>query len=208
MSESINDTLLKISDVARLLNFSEVTIKRWIYQGKISSTKTPGGQYRIPLSEVERIKTMGQPAAGEGVSSPVDHLGQPVSIARDLLILLVEDVVETQGFISYWLRQQGHRVDLANDGAKALQLLSTYKPDLVITDLRMPDVNGFELIRAIRNSPHLSDLPVIAISIYVSKEGEDFLGYREEAFQAGANAVLSKPFDYETLEMEIVKVLS
>jgi CheY-like chemotaxis protein len=94
----------------------------------------------------------------------------------------------------------GYRVIRAQDGVEALDLARESTPDLIITDVNMPRMNGIDLIRAIRNADHgLAGVPIVAITAYGSS-------FCLEARDAGANEAISKPLGYENVQ-EIVDSL-
>ena len=98
----------------------------------------------------------------------------------DKVILIVDDSATVRKFVSVSLTMQGFKVVAASDGMDALEKLPLEKIDLVITDLNMPNMDGFELIRALRDSPEYRDLPVIILSSLgdsVSKERGQQLGH-------------------------------
>lgn len=91
-------------------------------------------------------------------------------------ILIVEDSIEALIQLKDILEPQGYRIDTARDGAEALELLARRRPDLVILDLMMPEVDGFEVLRRLRESEDNQHLPVVILSAkYVSKEELSFL---------------------------------
>jgi two-component system chemotaxis response regulator CheY len=109
-------------------------------------------------------------------------------------VLLVEDSSTMRGFVATALEAAGITdVTQAPSGFAALQALPHGRFDLVITDVNMPDINGLELIRFVRNSPGLAALPLIVIST----EGRE--RDRERCLKLGANEYLAKPFPPEAL---------
>jgi putative two-component system response regulator len=91
------------------------------------------------------------------------------------------------------LESAGHRVILAADGAAALRMLSAHACDLVLCDVSLPDLDGFEVCRAIKQAPATQDTPVVLLV-----DGDDEL-QRQRAFQAGADDVAAKPVDLTAL---------
>jgi CheY-like chemotaxis protein len=108
-------------------------------------------------------------------------------------ILLVEDTPELRRLFARLLTHRGLEVCEAADGQEALDRLSTFAPDVVLTDLMMPVVDGFELIRRIRAMAVLDGVPVVAMTAATSAEAV------REALAAGAAEVLAKPLDGWTL---------
>jgi CheY-like chemotaxis protein len=102
------------------------------------------------------------------------------------VILIVEDHVDTRQMYAEFFADQYH-VMQAGDGAEALSLMQADRPDIVITDLSLPGVDGFELVTRIRRDPQLARIPIICLSGY----GGD--GHDRRAIEAGCDRVLLKP---------------
>ncbi|MCG8473658.1 MAG: response regulator [Desulfobacterales bacterium] len=112
---------------------------------------------------------------------------------RSPKILVVEDSSTTRKVISMTLGKKGYRIVEAVDGLEALSCLSEGTPDLVLLDIILPKMNGYELLSIIRNRPVFRDLPVIMLT---SKDG--FMS-RVKGKMGGASAYLTKPFNPSTL---------
>ena len=116
----------------------------------------------------------------------------------DDVILLVENEVITRNAFADALRREGHQVIEAEDGAQALSLLEKSHFDLVMTDLIMPRINGFELTAEIRRkSPHM---PIILISAFLSEEGGRIIS-------GGSAEFLHKPVDSADLIASVQRLL-
>jgi CheY-like chemotaxis protein len=111
-------------------------------------------------------------------------------IEKNRRVLLVEDAPFLRYAFGRLLRTHGYDVMEAGDGQEALECVSYFQPDLVITDLMMPVMDGVELIEALRNNPDTADLPVLAVTADGSAR------FQERARAAGAQAVLAKPIDF------------
>lgn len=116
-------------------------------------------------------------------------------------VLLVEDSIPTRKMISTLLIKQGLKVEIAIDGAQALEILPNISPDLVVLDIVMPKMNGYELCRTIKSNPQTKDLPVVICSA----KGEDFDRYW--GMKQGADAYIAKPFEGKELIATIKQVL-
>lgn len=116
-------------------------------------------------------------------------------------ILLAEDHADSREMLAVMLEMDGYRVVRAQDGVEALDLARADRPDLIITDVNMPRMNGIDLIRAIRSSAdHLSEVPIVAITAYGSS-------FCLEARDAGANEALAKPLGYENVQEIVTNLL-
>src|ERR1700754_2527728 len=115
------------------------------------------------------------------------------SYDKNYRVLLVEDAPFLRYAFGRLLRMHGFDVMEANDGREALECVSEFRPQLVVTDLAMPVMDGVELIRRLRANPLTADLPVVAITA-------DSPGQAElRARAAGAVDFVTKPVDLPTL---------
>ena len=126
----------------------------------------------------------------------------PSSAEEERLVLVVDDSVTVRKVTSRLLERQGMSVMTAKDGVEAVSVLQERKPDIVLLDIEMPRMDGFEVARQIRRDERLSDLPIVMIS---SRTGDK---HTERARELGVNRFLGKPFqENELLETidELVK---
>ena len=108
-------------------------------------------------------------------------------------VLIVDDSRTTRGYHEAILSSGGYRVVAASDGSEALERLFEEPFDLVLTDVNMPGMDGFELIRRIRANAEWAAMPVVILSTDV-RDGE-----RKKGYAAGANLYLGKPSSPESL---------
>jgi len=118
-----------------------------------------------------------------------------------LTILVVDDDLGTRLSISDYLELSGYSVITANDGQEALAMVEAYHPDLIVTDIVMPRMNGYELVRQVRQQPQFRLLPVILLTARTRTQ-ERILGY-----QSGCDLYLPKPFELEELAAAIRNLL-
>jgi chemosensory pili system protein ChpA (sensor histidine kinase/response regulator) len=123
----------------------------------------------------------------------------PADRDRPLHVLFVDDSVSVRKVAERALKQLGVEVTLATDGADALDKLRTGRFDLVFTDLEMPRMHGYELIRELRFLPAFQTLPVVVVT---SRSGKK---HRDEAQMLGASEYLTKPFTSRSLAAALVK---
>src|ERR1043165_1671257 len=107
-------------------------------------------------------------------------------------ILVVDDEVPLLRALLGRLRIAGYEVDLASCGADGLAG-AAQRPDVILLDIRMPDIDGFEVNRRLKADPRTSEIPVIFLSANVQDSA------RQAAISAGAAAFLTKPYDSKTL---------
>ncbi|WP_096608268.1 response regulator [Calothrix sp. NIES-2100] len=118
-----------------------------------------------------------------------------------LTILVVDDDLGTRLSISDYLELSGYLVITANDGQEALVMVEEFHPDLIVTDIVMPRMNGYELVRRVRQKSEFRLLPVILLTAR-TKTQERILGY-----QSGCDLYLPKPFELEELAAAIRNLL-
>jgi DNA-binding response OmpR family regulator len=117
--------------------------------------------------------------------------------------LIIDDSADTREFLTLLLEKQGFEVFTASDGDDGLETFRKHRPDVVITDIFMPNKEGLEVITEIRNIDE--QIGIIAISGY--KDNNGGMDYLEVAKQFGAQATLEKPFDNEELMKVIEEVI-
>ncbi|MCU0412666.1 MAG: response regulator [Bacteroidetes bacterium] len=117
-------------------------------------------------------------------------------------VLIVDDSPTVRKFVSVSLSMQGFSVVAACDGMDALEKLPQSKFDLVITDLNMPNMDGFELIKALRENPDYKDLPVIILTSLGDEAN------KEQGAKLGVNSYVVKPFSLEKIQYEVSKYVS
>jgi DNA-binding NarL/FixJ family response regulator len=118
-----------------------------------------------------------------------------------LTILIADDDPGTRLSVSDYLELSGYIVVAAENGQKALDLVNQYQPHLIVTDITMPQMDGYELVRQVRRQPAFRLLPVIFLTARTNTE-ERIRGY-----QLGCDAYLPKPFDLEELGAVIRNLL-
>ena len=101
-----------------------------------------------------------------------------------------------------WLTEAGFLVDQAHNGMQALERALESRPNVVVTDLKIPGIDGFELTRRLKQDPRTSDIPVLAVTGYAA-----FASDPDRARRAGCAAVLQKPCSPEDLEAAIRSVI-
>jgi two-component system, chemotaxis family, chemotaxis protein CheY len=117
-------------------------------------------------------------------------------------ILAVDDSATVRKFVSVALTMQGFTVVTACDGMDALEKLPNQQVDIVITDLNMPNMDGFELIKALRDNPAYKDIPVIILTSLTDDVSKD------RGAGLGVNSYLVKPFSLEKIQYEVSKYVN
>jgi two-component system cell cycle response regulator DivK len=118
------------------------------------------------------------------------------------LIMLVDDYVDNREVYAHYLRYKGYRVEEAEDGHQALEKASRFRPDLIVMDLALPGLDGWEATRRLKSDPETKSIPVIALT------GHAMEGQSERARAAGCDAFVVKPCEPSQLEARIRSLLS
>jgi CheY-like chemotaxis protein len=117
-------------------------------------------------------------------------------------ILVVDDYSDNRTLLAAWLRAKGFKVVEAADGKEGLRQANRSNPDLILMDLAMPELDGIEATRQIRQRRTLSRTPIFAISAYATHD------VKEDALSAGCTEVFAKPLDLASLLSKIQSTLS
>lgn len=113
--------------------------------------------------------------------------------SQNTTILVVDDVTDNLILISLALQNNGYRVLTASSGEEAIKITLLAKPDLILMDIAMPEMDGLMATRRIRKHPELLHMPVIALTAFETQ------GFRQAALEAGFDGYLTKPIDFEKL---------
>ncbi len=103
-------------------------------------------------------------------------------------VLVIDDDLPLRGMLAAALRQHGFQVLLAGDGAEGQRALTIHHPDVVLLDLAMPNVNGWDFLQRLKETGHLGRIPIIVVSAHLRVEPQAVL-------QMGVSAILPKPFN-------------
>ena len=116
-------------------------------------------------------------------------------------ILIVEDNESNLYLTRFILEKHGYQVIEAREGIQGVELATKEKPDLVLMDIQLPDINGLEVVRRIRASKTVHEIPIVALSSYA------MVGDREKSLAAGCTGYIEKPINPDTFMAEIEKFL-
>ena len=115
-------------------------------------------------------------------------------------ILIVDDFDDTRLLLRTWLEKKGYRVIEAENGKEAVTTAEDKRPDLIIMDVEMPELDGLSATRQIRALENFERVPIVAVSAYGADQ------FRADALNAGCNEYVSTPFEPEELE-ELISTL-
>lgn len=177
--------LVSSSEAAKLLNVSLRTVQLWVEKGVLTAWKTPGGHRRISLESVQKMLHEQDVQAG--------------FITEKLKVLIVEDDAQQRKLYSKFFTKWSLPVEvsLVEDGFQGLMKVGADKPDLLITDLMMPSMDGIQMINAIRENDENHDLKIIVITA-LDKDAEEVVRLRSENI-----TVMHKPLSFDDLKRAV-----
>ena len=117
-------------------------------------------------------------------------------------LMLVEDEEELVRIVQTYFRDEGYEVRIALNGEEGLKLLQEFSPDVIVSDVKMGRMDGFEFFEALLKIPKLAKIPVIFLTIMDDRASV------ERATKLGAAGYMTKPFDVEELHEKIKEVLA
>jgi len=178
----MSKSYLTPNKVAELLMVSPTAVRQWAEKGELSALLTPGGHRRFLPSEVERF------ARSRGITLNLCE-------SEDLRVLIVDDDEGMSLFLTELLESVDDSVlaETANNGFAAGLKVRKLKPQIVLLDLMMPGLDGFQVCRLLKSDPATKSIRIIVMTGYASPENV------ESAILAGAEACISKPIDTDDL---------
>ena len=178
---------LKPNEIAAYCDVHQRTVSRWIANGQLKGHKLPGrGNYRVLLEDfLNFLQRQQMPLPGELLTNTASQDRQESGIKR---VLIIDDEAAIRQAIRRVLLPTRYDIIAAEDGFQAGVKMIAERPDLVILDLSMPGLDGFDVIRFVRQRPELKDLKILVLSGLAPSE-------LDEAVRLGANEAISKPFD-------------
>jgi len=186
------EDILTVFQASKYCNVSPKTIINWIEAGHIEAYKTVGGHRRIKKSDMENFMRK------QGIPIPEQEI-----VGERKRILIVDDdpiIVETlvQGLEE---EEYDYEIISASDGFEAGLQVNHFKPHLLILDIMMPDIKGFEVCKKIKTNEQTKNTKIIVLSAYL--DDEKFKKMKEY----GADICFSKPLPLPQLKEEVAKML-
>ncbi|MBW1854653.1 MAG: response regulator [Thermodesulfobacteriota bacterium] len=184
--------IFTVSQASKYCKVAPKTIINWIEAGHINAYRTVGGHRRIKKEDLDRFLEEHQMPAFE--ESSEDTRKKILVVDDDQII--VETIVQS-------LEEDEHGYELisAADGFEAGIQVSHFKPDLIILDIMMPDINGYEVCKKIKSKPETKHIKIIVLSAYLDDEN-----YKQME-EYGADACFSKPLPLPELKQQVAKLL-
>jgi len=183
-------TVFTTGEAAKICKVSQQTIIRCFDSGQLKGFRVPGSRFRrIPRDVLYKFMK------DNGIPTDALESGRRKALVVDddtELVELITDVLEADGRFE---------IRVANNGFDAGMMVKEYKPDVLILDVMLPDINGKDVCERVRSDSTLDDVQIICISGMVEADKVDDLK------KAGANDFLQKPFEVETLIEHVCKLL-
>jgi len=178
---------LTLGQAATYLGVAQSTVRKWSDAGRLSAFYTPGGHRRFRRGDLDAF------LAGSSGGT---------ATAEKPLVLIVDDDEQLREFVRVNLEMDGYVVREARSAGEGLSALEEEPPDLVLLDVMMPQVDGFEMLRRMQEQHGLGSVPVIMFSGKVDEETAS------RAAREGAQAFIGKPFDPQALIESTKQLLS
>lgn len=189
--ERVKKTFCTTREAAQLLGVSLRTAQLWVERGLLEAWKTGGGHRRISRDSINRL--LADPGE-RAVGSAGDHTAAAATDAP-LSVMVVEDEAALRRVyeltLTRWPSQP--KVVTVGDGYEALVRLGLSRPDMLITDLRMPGMDGVRMLRSIRETPELAGMAIVVVTGLDPAEIEELGGVPDDI------PVLPKPIPFDHL---------
>ena len=169
---------LTLGQAAKYLGVAQSTIRKWSDQGRVPAFYTPGGHRRYRRPDLDNF---------------LNRSGPGGSMQQGPLVLIVDDDERVREYVRVNLEMEGYAVREAGSAEEGLGVLDEVSPDLILLDVMMPEVDGWEMLRRVQERHGVGAIPVVMFSGKVDE--------REavEATARGAQGFLGKPFDPQQL---------
>jgi excisionase family DNA binding protein len=184
--------VLTVYQASKYCSVSPKTICNWVDEGHIKAFRTVGGHRRIRKEDLESfLRARGIPFTGE-----VAQEAQKKILVIDDDKLIVETIVRA-------LEEEPHDYEIlsASDGFEAGLQVRHFKPHILILDIMMPDINGYDVCKRIKQDPETNHIKIIVLSAYLDEENY------EKMKRYGADVCFSKPLPLEKLKKEVADLL-
>src|SRR5881628_1583360 len=163
---------LTLGQAARYLGVAQSTIRKWSDSGRVRAFKTPGRHRRYRRADLDAFLDRSAPETRAG----------PV-------VLIVDDDERLREFVRVNLEMEGYTVHEASSASEGMDVLDEVRPDLVLLDVMMPQVDGWGMLQLVHERHGVGSIPVVMFSGKVDERAAD------EATERGAQGFIGKPFD-------------
>jgi excisionase family DNA binding protein len=170
---------LTLGQAAKYLGVAQSTMRKWSDLGRVAAFYTPGGHRRYRRSDLDQFLDRSGPGTPPAPSGP----------RSGPLVLIVDDDERLREYVRVNLEAEGYEVREAGSAEEGLEALGERSPDLILLDVMMPQVDGWETLRRIQEHTGVGAIPVIMFSGKVDERSA------AEADQRGVQGFIGKPFD-------------
>jgi len=167
-------------EAAKICHVTHHSIKNWIKQGLIKASRTPGGHYRILEEDLD------------GFREKYDMFPREKGSVKKR-IMIVDDDADTLALMEKILANEGFELVKVSNATEVGLKAAQMSPDLILLDFLMPEINGFEVSKALRENEMTRSIPIMAVTC-LNKERDI-----ERIFECGADEYLAKPFKVDNL---------
>lgn len=183
-----SEAIITVAEASKICGVTRATVWRWIKQGDLKAGTTAGGHHRIQEQDLASFMDKRKMHAS--------YRGK-----KQFKILIVDDDETIQELFRRFLSNKQFRLEFASDGFEAGIQTNKFKPDLIILDLYLPKVDGFNVCDHIKNNKETKHIKILAIS------GDNTEAIRTKIMKAGADFFFSKPFDMPEIQKKIENLL-
>jgi excisionase family DNA binding protein len=169
---------LTLGQAAKYLGVAQSTIRKWSDQGRVPAFYTPGGHRRYRRPDLDNF---------------LNRSGPGGSMQQGPLVLIVDDDERVREYVRVNLEMEGYAVRGAGSADEGLRVLEEVSPDLILLDVMMPEVDGWEMLRRVQERHGVGAIPVVMFSGKVNEQSA------QEATARGAQGFVGKPFDPQQL---------
>ncbi len=186
----VNDEIFSIPQAAKRCAISRWTLMKCVNSGELQASRTPGGHYRILKEDLEDfiIKKKMYPLVQKRFSNK--------------RILIVDDDPKVQKLLTAMLSTKKYETETASSGFEAGAKVVKFNPGLIILDLFMPEMSGFEVCKQIKKDSETSHIKILVLTGYDNKEN------REKIMKAGADDYIAKPVMRDVLLRHVEDLLN
>ena len=177
--------------ISRICGVNPTTVQNWVKEKKLQAFQTPGGHRRVQKEDlIVFLEKFGMPIPAELEQNPP-------------LVLIVDDESEILDLIEDLIHSGDANVEVkkAQSGVEALLMIGERKPDLLILDLKMPGMDGYEVCHKLKSSPGTRNIRIVAIS------GDHNAAVKERILETGADLFFTKPIDVVDFRTQCFKLL-
>jgi excisionase family DNA binding protein len=169
---------LTLGQAAKYLGVAQSTIRKWSDHGRVPAFYTPGGHRRYRRPDLDDF---------------LNRSGPGGSTQQGPLVLIVDDDEGVREYVRVNLEMEGYAVREAGNAEEGLGVLEEVSPDLILLDVMMPEVDGWEMLRRVQERHGVGAIPVVMFSGKVNEQSA------QEATARGAQGFVGKPFDPQQL---------